>query len=84
MKFRLTVFSLKNKSSHTLDKNVLKLRSKGCLTEFGNTSFKYKCVKNNLVQRLKRKLHGNCILYCSLLYFEVPDGKKFIHINETF
>ena len=25
-----------------------------------------------------------CILYGSLFYFEVPDGKKFRHLNEKF
>ena len=45
MEFRLTLFSLKNKSSRTLDKNVLKIRNKGCLTKSGNISFKKQMCK---------------------------------------
>ena len=40
MGFRLTLFSLKNKSSRTLDKNVPKIRNEGCLTKSGDISFK--------------------------------------------
>ena len=45
MEFRLTLFSLKNKSSRTLDKNVLKIRNKGYLTKSGNISFKKQMCK---------------------------------------
>ena len=56
MGFRLTLFCLKNKSSRTLDNNVLKIRHEGCLTKSGNISLKMQCVKYSLVQKLIRKL----------------------------
>ena len=40
MEFRLTLFSLKNKLSRTLDKNVPKIKNEGCFTKSGNISFK--------------------------------------------
>ena len=56
MGFRLTLFSLKHKSSCTLDKNVPKLEMKGVSPNQATFLLKCKCVKYRLVQRLIRKL----------------------------
>ena len=67
MGFRLTLFSLKNKSSRTLDKNVPKIRNEGCLTKSGNISFKCKCVKYSLVLKLIRKLIAYYMAHFSIV-----------------
>ena len=56
MGFRLTLFSLKNKSSRTLDKMSRKLEMKGVSANQATFLLKCKCVKYSLVQKLIRKL----------------------------
>ena len=73
MEFRLTLFSLTNK-------NVLKIRNEECLTKSGNISFKKQMCK--IWSWAAAYTLVNRILYGSLFYFEVPDGKKFTHLNE--
>ena len=59
----------------------LKIRNEGCLIKSSNISFKMQMCK--IKSFAKAYTLVNRILYGSLFYFEVPDGKKFTHLNEN-
>ena len=69
MGFRLTLFSLKNKSSSTLDKMSRKLEKKGVSPNQATFLLKCKCVKYSLVQKLIRKLIAYYMAHFSIVKY---------------
>ena len=68
MGFRLNLFSLRNKSSRTLDKNVPKIRNDGVSPNRATFLLKCKCVKYSLVQKLIRTL-----IACYMAHFSIVE-----------
>ena len=82
MGFRLTLFSLKNKSSRTLDKMSLKLEMKGVSLNQATFLLKCKCVKYSLVQKRIRKLIAYYMAHFSIVKHLMV--RNLTLLNENF